>query len=93
MTTELSSHAEEYEELLACREDSERQVAQEGESLLEIFGFGTKWAWVIDRTPSWADGVDPETGKVEKRRIKRGHIELISMLSEKVGVWKADERI
>ncbi|KAG0632811.1 hypothetical protein HOY80DRAFT_995305 [Tuber brumale] len=93
LTTELSSHEEEYEELFARRGDSERQVAQEGESLLEIFGFGTKWAWVIDRTPSWVDGVDPETGKVEKRRVKKGHIERISILSEKVGVWKAEERI
>jgi len=72
----------------------ERQsLAQEGESVLEIFGFGTMWAWVIDRTPSWVDGVDPETGKVEKRRVKRGHIEQISVLREKVGVWKAEERI
>ncbi|CUS14391.1 unnamed protein product, partial [Tuber aestivum] len=93
LTTELSSHAEEYEELFARRENSENQVAQEGESLLEIFGFGTKWAWVVDRTPCWVDGVDPETGKTEKRRVKKGHIEQISMLSEKVGVWKAEERI
>ncbi|RPB01549.1 hypothetical protein L873DRAFT_1827146 [Choiromyces venosus 120613-1] len=93
LTTELSSPAEEYEELFARRENSEHLVAQEGESLLEIFGFGAKWAWVTDRTPSWIDTVDPETGRVEKRRVKRGHIERISMLSEKVGIWKAEDRI
>ncbi|PUU81883.1 hypothetical protein B9Z19DRAFT_1099507 [Tuber borchii] len=93
LTTELSSHTEEYDELLAHREETERRVAHEGESLLEIFGFGTMWAWVIDRTPSLVDGVDPETGKVEKRWVKRGHIEQISILREKVGVWKAEERI
>ncbi|PWW77639.1 hypothetical protein C7212DRAFT_293227 [Tuber magnatum] len=93
LTTELSSHAEEYEELFARRGDSENQVAQEGESLLEIFGFGTKWAWVIDRTPCWVDGVDPETGKAKRRRAKKGHIEQISVLSGKVGVWRAEERI
>lgn len=93
LTTELSSHTEEYDELLAHREETERRVAGEGESLLEIFGFGTMWAWVIDRTPTWTDGVDPETGKVEKTWIKRGRIEQISVLREKVGVWKAEERI